>query len=97
MQYSDLQERIEHIILDELIPACTLVEAEKVGLDRRCGYILIGEDFVASCDVARLEYYGGFEYVHEDNTLVVGNYKLYYSEDDRVAEIIDRFNEAQHA
>jgi hypothetical protein len=74
------------------------VSAEEVGLDKRCGRIMIGENFVATDNARILDYYGGFEYVEQrnkENVKILGQYKVYFSEneDDRVGRVIQRWKD----
>lgn len=57
---------------------CELIPAHELGLDSRCGFVYVGEDFVASNRPRELDYYGGFEYVDPEYTLRLGEWKLYF-------------------
>lgn len=63
---------------------CKLIPAHKLGLDRRCGFLYVGEDFVASTSPRGLDYYGGFEYIDSEYTLTLGTWKLYLKGDRRI-------------
>jgi hypothetical protein len=63
---------------------CKLIPAHKLGLDRRCGFLYVGEDFVASTSPKELDYYGGFEYIDPEYTLTLGIWKLYLKGDRRI-------------
>ncbi len=69
------------------------VNAENLKLDYRCGTILVGESFVAvpmNGESQRiLEYYGGFEYVDEEDVRYLGNYKIYLNSSNRVASHLE--------
>jgi hypothetical protein len=71
----------------------TKVRAEECGLDRRCGYIHIGENCIAVSkhNDNTLQYYGGFEYVDKDYRDELGEWVFYFDEDDRVREHLDRY------
>ncbi len=66
-------------------------DARKAGLDTR-GFagIFYNEDciVVEAHGKRSLEYYGGFEYVSEDDTGDLGGYKVYYRNDSRVDETL---------
>lgn len=68
--------------------------AREIGFeDSRAGYQLYvsGEGIVVHKDGLRdLRYYGGFEYISEENVSVVGDYTMYSVEDDRVERLIQR-------
>ncbi len=63
---------------------------EELGLDFRCGRILISVDegFVAACSPRSIEYYGGWEYIDSEFKLDAGDYRFYDREADRVDAVI---------
>ena len=68
---------------------------EELGLDFRCGRILISVDegFVAACNPRSIEYYGGWEYIDSEYKLDAGDYRFYDSEADRVDAVIRYYRE----
>lgn len=67
------------------------------GLDRRAGREIYtdGDFIVVSVDDAKsLDYYGGFEYVDSEFVTTLGDFKVYSSDDKRVAEAIEYFQGA---
>lgn len=94
----EYQEKIAHEVgiffsnVDE-------VNASEVGLDRRCGNVFVGSDFIAVRELNKrsIEYYGGFEYINRDHVKQIGEYVIYNLEfdgewEDRVKRCIDIFN-----
>jgi hypothetical protein len=63
---------------------CELIPAHELGLDPHCGFLYVGEDFVASTRHRELDYYGGFEYVDSEYTITLGIWKLYFKGDCRI-------------
>ena len=63
---------------------CERVPAHELGLDPRCGFLYVGEDFVATNRHRELDYYGGFEYIDSEYTLLLGTWKLYFKGDRRI-------------
>lgn len=79
----------------ELTDTMTRVSAEQCGLDPRAGRFYISDDAIIVDTSARsLEYYGGFEYVDDYSKTVIGQFTIYTSDDDRVQEAIDAYNES---
>jgi len=71
-----------------------LVSAEAIGLDCRAGSVWVTEDaIVAEHNTRSLDYYGGFEYVDTEYTARVGNYKVYFADDERVAGCLECYSE----
>ena len=68
---------------------------EELGLDFRCGRILISVDegFVAACSPRSIEYYGGWEYIDSEYKLDAGDYRFYDREASRVDAVIRYYRE----
>lgn len=68
---------------------------EELGLDFRCGRILISlnEGFVAAANPRSIEYYGGWEYIDSEYKLDAGHYRFYDSEASRVDAVIQYYRE----
>jgi len=68
---------------------------EELGLDFRCGRILISVDegFVAACSPRSIEYYGGWEYIDSEYKLDAGDYRFYDKEASRVESVIQYYLE----
>ena len=96
MDFSELEDKITDLV-DLFIRDLPKVNASKVGLDQRCGEVYVGEDFIAaySYNDNRLQYYGGFEYIDKEQRKQYGDLVIYLAEsdDDRVAECLEFFNE----
>jgi hypothetical protein len=91
-------EDAEQAVREWLNENAELVSADRVGLDRRAGSVWVSKDaiIVESYGRGSLEYYGGFEYVDKECRTQVGSLTIYYSEDDRVQDCIDRFYGVTH-
>ena len=85
-----LNEMVEQLIDEEF----RVVKSSEVGLDNRSAYqLFINEDHIAvrKSDRRSLDYYGGFEYVDEENVTVLGDYVFYSADDERVQGHLDEF------
>lgn len=94
-----LLETIENAV-QEYIKNSNVIEIgshglEELGLDFRCGRILISVDegFVASCSPRSIEYYGGWEYIDSEYKLDAGDYRFYDREANRVDAVIRYYRE----
>jgi hypothetical protein len=65
------------------------VGAKEIGLDERAGSVWISRSHIVTDNDRALRYYGGFEYVHDDNKTVLGNYVIYSYDDERVNDCIE--------
>lgn len=90
MTYNEIYERVK-ALREQIVSSTTPVEPEDVGLDDRCGPILVGEDFIATLFPRQLDYYGGFEYVIlNTGAITIGTMKVYFAEgNDRVQRVLD--------
>ena len=94
-----LNETIENAV-QKYIEESDVVEIgahglEALGLDFRCGRILISVDegFIAACNPRCIEYYGGWEYIDSEFKLDAGDYRFYDREADRVDAVIRYYRE----
>lgn len=83
MNIYDIQERINYLQEDIAASSDTL-PASRFGLDDRCGYLMLGDTFIASSAPRMLDYYGGFEYVDAEHITQVGTWKVYSTDCERV-------------
>ena len=72
---------------DQVESDCELIPAHELGLDPRCGFVYVGEDFVATRHPRELDYYGGFEYTDPEYTVRLGEWKLYFRGDSRIDDL----------
>jgi hypothetical protein len=96
MDFSEFEDKITDLV-DEFTRDLPRVNAWEVGLDGRCGEVFVGENFIAvnSYNDNRIQYYGGFEYIDKRQRRQYGDLVIYLveSDDDRVAECLEFFNE----
>jgi hypothetical protein len=98
-EIEEYQEKI-NLEVENFFNGIKPVSAERVGLDRRCGNVYVGSDFIAvkNYDKRNIEYYGGFEYINRDHVKTIGEYVIYNPEfegehDDRIQDCIDCYKE----
>jgi len=91
MSIQNLIEEVNGMVDNEVFENMSRVGAHDLGLDDRCGYLWVNEEYIAVeiGGASRLDYYGGFEYVDSDYIDVLGGYKFYSVEDSRVADHVD--------
>ena len=79
--------------MEEIVSGLDLVNADKIGLDRRAGFVLVSREgiVVPERHVRTLEYYGGFEYVDRDCVYKLGSYTFYSRDDERVYEAVETY------
>lgn len=96
--FDALAARVNELV-DEALADATVVNAEKLGLDPRCGVAIVLDNAIVVHRLNRniLEYYGGFEYVDRECVTVMGDYVFYLAGDDRVAGCLDHLEKAEAA
>ncbi len=92
----DLADEVQDMV-DRQVAGMRRVSATELGLDQRCGrayvddnmeYIVVGNDYVRS-----FNYYGGFEYIQDEDKRVLGDYTIYLNTCDRVSDALERIME----
>lgn len=100
MDFCELEDKINDLV-NEFIRDFPYVNAQEVGLDSRCGNLFVGEDFIAaySYNDNRLRYYGGFEYISNEQRKQFGDLVIYVvdHDGDRVSECLENFKEKAEA
>ena len=94
----ELKSKVNELV-EEYIQDSIKVNSEDVGLDRRCGTIILSSEggwvAVDEHQLKRLEYYGGFEYIDRDCITAIGKYTFYDSSASRIEAILDQYD-SQH-
>lgn len=90
MDYQTLTAKLEELV-EEITKDTTPVPAEKLGLDGRCGPVLVGNGFIASNMPGLLDYYGGFDCVYAEHRHIIGGLTIYSDESDRVLNALEMY------
>jgi len=90
-----IQNAVQKYIEESDVVEIGATGLEELGLDFRCGRILISVDegFVAARSPRSIEYYGGWEYIDSEFKLDAGDYRFYDREADRVDRVIQYYRE----
>ena len=90
----DLVDEIQDMV-DRQVQGMRRVSASDLGLDIRCGRAYVDEDCIVVNDAnARsFNYYGGFEYINDEDVRKVGDYVIYLATADRVQDALDSLME----
>ena len=94
-EFNSIVDMIDEVrdITERYVAGMRSVSAEKLGLDIRCGMLWVDEDAIVAYKGSRVEYYGGFEYVKDDDRAEVGDYVVYFATSSRVADAIESLME----
>ena len=95
MQFTDTLEMIDEIQyqVERHVQGLRLVSATELGLDVRCGRAWVGENndciVVTDANARGYNYYGGFEYIDEEDVRKLGDYVFYLDTSERVRDALE--------
>jgi len=86
----DLLDEVQDCV-ERQVQGMRRVSASDLGLDIRCGRAYVDEDCIVvdSGNARSYDYYGGFEYIADEDKRVVGDYVVYLATADRVMEALE--------
>lgn len=88
----DLADEVQDMV-ERQVAGMRRVSATELGLDQRCGFAYVDEDMQAIVvDDARarsFNYYGGFEYISDEDKRQLGDYVVYMDTSDRVRDALE--------
>jgi len=90
----DVQEMVER-----QVSGMKRVSATDLGLDQRCGFAYVDETMecivVDDSRARSFNYYGGFEYISDEDKRQLGDYTIYFNTCDRVSDALESLMEKQ--
>jgi hypothetical protein len=93
MQYTDTLSLVDEISyqVERHVQGLRQVTANDLGLDMRCGRAYVDEDCIVvdSGNARSFNYYGGFEYIDDEDKRTLGDYVIYLNTSDRVQEALE--------
>ncbi len=98
MQFTDTLEMIDEIqyAVERHVQGLRRVSANDLGLDMRCGRAYVGENLdciIEDGDARSFNYYGGFEYIDDEDKRTLGDYTFFLDTSDRVREALETLME----
>jgi hypothetical protein len=92
----DLADEVQDMV-ERQVAGMRRVSATELGLDQRCGFAYVDDNMEAIVvDDARarsFNYYGGFEYISDEDKRTLGDYTIYFSTCDRVRGALESLME----
>jgi len=97
-EFTDTLEMIDEIqyIVERHVQGLRRVSANDLGLDIRCGRAYVGENMdciVVDGDAGSFNYYGGFEYVDDEDKQTLGGYTFFLDTSERVRDALEALME----
>jgi hypothetical protein len=99
MQFTDTLSLVDEIQyqVERHVNGLRRVSATELGLDVRCGSAYVGENLdciiVDSGNVRSFNYYGGFEYIDDEDKTCLGDYTVFLDTSDRVRDALENIME----
>ena len=88
----DLADEVQDMV-ERQVAGMRRVSASDLGLDNRCGFAYVDEDMecivVDNSRARSFNYYGGFEYIQEEDKRQLGDYTVYLNTSGRVSEALE--------
>jgi hypothetical protein len=86
----DLIDEVQDCV-ERQVQGMRRVRASELGLDDRCGRAYVDEDciVVESGNARSFNYYGGFEYISDEDKRTLGDYVVYLNTANRVQEALE--------
>jgi hypothetical protein len=88
----DLADEVQDMV-ERHVQGMRRVSAVELGLDMRCGRAYVDEDMQAivvdAGNARSYDYYGGFEYIDDEDKRTLGDYVVYLDSSDRVRDALE--------
>jgi hypothetical protein len=96
----DLADEVQDMV-ERQVQGMRRVSATELGLDNRCGRAYVDENMayivVDSGNARSYNYYGGFEYIDDEDKRILGDYVIYMDTSDRVRDALECLTEREDA
>jgi hypothetical protein len=94
----DLADEVQDMV-ERQVMGMRRVSASDLGLDNRCGFAYVDEAMecivVDEARARSFNYYGGFEYISDEDKRTLGDYVIYFNTCDRVSDALDSLMEKE--
>jgi hypothetical protein len=94
----DLADEVQDMV-ERQVMGMRRVSATELGLDQRCGFAYVDEAMecivVDGSRARSFNYYGGFEYISDEDKRQLGDYTIYFNTCDRVSDALESLMEKE--
>jgi hypothetical protein len=88
----DLIDEVQDMV-ERQVAGMRRVSASELGLDMRCGRAYVDDNMeyivVDSGNARSYNYYGGFEYIDDEDKRTLGDYVIYLNTSERVSDALE--------
>jgi hypothetical protein len=94
-EFSNMMDLVDEVqdLVERQVAGMRRVSASDLGLDPRCGFAYVDEDMecivVDEARARSFNYYGGFEYIADEDKRTLGDYVIYLNTNDRVIDALE--------
>jgi hypothetical protein len=92
----DLIDEVQDMV-ERQVAGMRRVSATELGLDQRCGRAYVDDNMeyivVDSGNARSYNYYGGFEYIDDEDKRTLGDYVIYLNTSERVSDALENLME----
>lgn len=92
----DLADEVQDMV-ERQVQGMRRVSATALGLDQRCGFAYVDADMecivVDDSRARSFNYYGGFEYIDNEDKRQLGDYTIYLNTNSRVSDALESLME----
>jgi hypothetical protein len=94
-EFSNIMDLVDEVqdMVERQVSGMRRVPASDLGLDQRCGFAYVDGDMecivVDDARARSFDYYGGFEYIADEDKRRLGDYVIYFNTCDRVSDALE--------
>ena len=98
-EFSNMLDLLDEVqdLMERQVQGMRRVSATELGLDVRCGRAYVDDNMeyivVDSGNARSYDYYGGFEYISDEDKRTLGDYVIYLNTCDRVSDALENLME----
>jgi hypothetical protein len=98
-EFTNMMDLVDEVndMVERQVAGMRRVSARDLGLDMRCGHAYVDEAMecivVDESRARSFNYYGGFEYIADEDKRQLGDYVVYLNSNDRVQDALDSLME----
>ena len=94
MQFTDTLSMLDEVsyAVERHVQGLRRVTANELGLDMRCGRAYVSENMdciIVDGDARSFNYYGGFEYIEDEDKRSLGDYTFFMDTSERVRDALE--------
>ena len=101
MRFNSMLDLVDEVqdMVERQVAGMKRVRATQLGLDVRCGSAYVDDNMeyivVEGSNERSYNYYGGFEYIDDEDKRSLGDYVVYLNTSDRVQEALECYMESE--